>query len=208
MRNIAEKTDSQGAWLGIGLIRARDHERYLVWTDFGAASAERAADCLLVPETGDRVLLVWDGREELYILSVLKRANPDSPAVLAPQGDADLQVQGRLNLLANEVLLGGLQNVSITTGNLNLSTSQAQAWLGRLDYRAGLISGKVQTLKTTAERIIERCRRYYRRTDEFEDVRAGRIRLWVKDLFKVKSKTTDIKSEDRVKVDADKILLG
>jgi hypothetical protein len=55
---------------------------------------------------------------------------------------------------------------------------------------------------------MERVKRHYRRVEEFEDSRIGRITMWVNDLFSVKSKSTAIKSKDRVEVSADRILLG
>ncbi len=215
MHRVAANVQNHGAWLGTGRIKAQEAERYLVETEFGVMPAERTADCLLVPETGDRVLLVWDGPDEVFIMSVLKRGAPDSPAMLDVRGDATLQSSGHLNLAAEDVNIGGVEGVSVMTKRFDLSSLEAEARFDRFLFQGDLVSGRVRTLKTmavrletTAERIMERCRRYYRRVDDFEDVRAGRIRLWVRDLFAVKSKSTAIKSEDRIKLDADKILLG
>ena len=48
----------------------------------GGRMARLGASCLLRPEAGDRVL-TWRNRDECWVLTVLDRADRDSPAVLA-----------------------------------------------------------------------------------------------------------------------------
>ena len=215
MINLAKKTDERDVWFGFGHVIEKMPDHYTVETDTGVFAAEKAEGCLVAPEPGDRVLLAIGGDGETYVLNVLKRNATDSPAPICLGENATIRVPGELNVLAEKMGLAGADEMSLKAGAFNLSCVKGRARFGGFFFCGGKISGRVESIKTVArhletvaERAMERLKRHYRRVEEFEDSRIGRVTLWVNDLFSVKSKSTSIKAKDRVEVNADRILLG
>ena len=215
MLNVAGKPNFQGAWLGTGKVKAVEPDCFSVSTEFGEIAAQRADGCLLAPESGDQILLVWVDEETAFILNVLKRGRPDSPAVLSHPGDAHLKIGGDLKLSAANLAVGDVEKVSIQTDLFNLSCLKGGLRFGQFNVQGRLATATIDSLRcvakhleTTAERVMERFKRSYRRVEDFEDARIGRMHLWIKGLFAVDSESAEIKSSDKVRVEADKILLG
>ena len=215
MHNLATKHDDRELWFGFGRVLEVGPDHFVVDSPAGAVTAEKAEGCLVAPQPGDRVLLACGGDEEAFILNVLKRSAPDSPAPIHLGENATLQAAGQLNVLAGKVEVEGTEATSLKTGEFSLSCVKGRARFGDFLFNGGLVSGRVDSIKTaarhvetTAARVIDRFKRHYRRIEEFEDSRIGRVTLWVGDLFSVNSRSTALKSKDRVEVDADRILLG
>lgn len=214
MFNIAEKNSDPGAWIGFGRVLSVEADMYLVQADAYETRAYKAAGCLLEPRAGDRVLLAWGADDEAFILTVLQQASSKN-SVISHQGDMTIQAAGALNLQSENVNLDATEKACIRAGELKVSVLNAVTRFGSLEFRGINLSGKIKTVKwaadrldTTVERIMERVARHYRRVSEFEDARIGRMQLWIKGLFGVKSESASIHSEEQVKVEADKILLG
>jgi hypothetical protein len=215
MLNLAQKTDDQNVWLGFGHVIEKLPDHYHVDTETGVLKAEKADGCLLSPEPGDRVLLAIGQDGEAYILNVLKRSAKDSPASICLGNSATIQVPGELNVLAEKTEFASTKEISLKTGRFNLSCLKGRTRFGEFLFSGGKVSGHVESIKTAArhletvaDRVMERVKRHYRRVEELEDSRIGRVTMWVNDLFSIKSKSTAIKSKDRVEVNADRILLG
>lgn len=214
MHNLALNHLKEEPRLGLGKITEKSGEEFTVSTDYGDAPARRAAGCLLEPEPGDRVLIVWTGDCEVFVLNVLMRDDMNSAALAVP-GDLSIKAGGTMNLSAETIGMNGGESVQVRTSNVELSALKGAARLGSLRFFGGTVSNRVGSMKTVAgaletvaERVIDRLGRRYTRVSEFEDVQSGRIRMLVKDFFTIRSRSTSIKSKDRVEMDADQILLG
>ena len=206
MQNLAMSRLNEEPRLGLGEVLGKTEQGYTLSTEYGTVSAGRAAGCLLEPEAGDQVLLVWTGAERTHILNILERGNPDRSLLAVP---------GELALRAEKVTVDGETSVEIRTSQFELSALSGLARLGSLRFIGGVVSSRVGRMKTVAERVetiagrvIDRLGRRYTRVEEFEDAQMGRMRLLVKDLLTVRSRSTAVKARDRVELDAEKILIG
>ena len=215
MLNLAEKKSPVSAWMGAGLVIEEEREGFRIETEFGIIVAERAEGCLVVPEKGDKVLLYWDGSGEAYILSVLKRQATDAPTVISAKGDAKIQSPGDMQIAARTINMLGMEKTSLKSQELNIQCVNVKTGFKELSCRGYRMVANIDVIKTVAERmetaarrVMERINRRYVRVEEFEDMRIGRLQMWVKDLFSVKSKNASLKSKDRIKLDADSIHLG
>lgn len=210
-----KKKDNTDLSLEKGLIVGQSEHKFIVRTEFGLVQAERSADCLLIPEIRDRVLLLWIDENEVYILNVLKRGASSARAVLSFSGDAAIDVSGALDLNADRITASSRQDMEIEADNIGVSCHTGKADFNELSFKGDSITGKTRIYKLAADFIENRAetamqhfKRLYRRIDEFEDSLIGRASLRIKQQFSINSKSVSIRSKDRVKVDADKILLG
>lgn len=214
MRNLAVNRMSREPRLGLGRIIEQTAQGFYVSTEYGTVMAFRAAGCLLEPETGDRVLIAWVDDGETYVLNVLTRQNPENNTLAMP-GDLSIQAGGTMHLTAGAVEMNGQESVRVRTSQIELSALNGSAKLGALRFIAGTVSGNIgrmktvaKSLETVADRVIDRLGRRHTRVEEVEDAQVGRVRLLVKDLFSMRSRSTSIISKDKVELDADQILLG
>ena len=214
MFNVAQEQTADKVELGWGRIVLRQEREYLVDTVYGRIKAEKADGCLVTPQPGDQVLAAWD-QDAAYILNVVKQAASQAATPIDIKGNLELKVEGDLNLNAGRINMDGDEEVKIRTSRLDLFFAKGKSVFGAFQYRGESALGWIDVLKTaarqadfTAERLMQRVVRHYRRIQDFEDSRVGRFNLMVNSLFSVKSKSASIKAKDKVKVDGDRILLG
>ncbi len=214
MLNLAENIDRQAIWFSMGAVESVEAGNFRVQTENGPISARQAKGCLIKPVKGDRVLMVCAG-DDAFILNVLESEDTEAPAVISYPGDVKLHASGTLNLLGRQVDVGGAESVRVKSSRFDLSCLKILARFeessieGRLiKLRLDKMKTVVNSLETRANRVFDRFKRHYRRIDEFEDSAVGRVRLRVKKLFSLHSKSATIQAEERVKMDADKIILG
>ncbi len=178
--------------------------------------AQRAASCLLVPETGDRVLLadVAPGQPG-YVLAVLLRASA-AGASLALPGDSRIVAPGSLSIEAeHDAALHGGRSLSLRGPALAVTARQAELQLHELDYlgqsaRIGVGSLRLigRLCETVMDRVTQVARHVFRRTEEDEQVRAGRLDLQAERSVRVHAGQTIVSGKALVKIDADQIHMG
>jgi hypothetical protein len=166
--------------------------------------AQRAAGCLLAPETGDEVLLVA-GAGNAFILSVLTRQE-DTGRITLP---------GTSTIEGNEITLTGRRGVALEAPRISLTGLLGEASFSGLsllsrwcDVRVERITSVAEIWNRTIGRLTERIRDSYRKIENTEQTKAGRIRTIVKERFSVASKNADLNAEEEVKLDGKKIHIG
>ncbi|CAM3696889.1 DUF3540 domain-containing protein [Bordetella tumulicola] len=193
-----------------------DGKRYAASTRQGTQWVTPAAGCLLQPAVGDLALVsLMDGQG--YILTVLERGAPDSPAEVALPGDLQLSLpQGRLALtaahgialnagpmlnLAAQQLTTVLQDADVACQTLNLTGDEAYTqWNSRTD-----VSGSHLDIATRSESHAEHS---VRRVAGHEEVSAQSMRQIVEHDWSVQADTADLQADDRVAVNAASVQLG
>ncbi len=215
MQNLAYELDRPDVHLQIGEVQGKSGRRFMILTGCGLIRADRSTGCLLEPKKGDKVLAVLAPPDQAYILNILEREDPEEKVVLSVDGSASLKVNGDLEFEADRIQMTGADNMTLNASEMNLNTINGHARFASFRFMGGLLDGRIAKVKTaakyidtTAERIVQRFKRSYRRVDELEESKIGRMRCLIKDLFYVRSKNTTLKSEKRVKVDGKKIMLG
>lgn len=205
----------QGTAVIVG--KAPDHTWLVDWLveDRGQQlEARRAASCLLEPAIGDRVWIVVEG-QRCYVVAVLERST-DAPATLRLDGDAVLQVDGRLEIHANDDLqLRSDRQVGIAGDEL-----QVQARVGKIFVREctavlrsllthATSSTMVATvIETLADRLSTSSKTSYRNVTELDQLHAGIIDHQAVEAARIAANKVIINGGEIAKVEAGQIHLG
>lgn len=178
--------------------------------------AKVAAACLLRPETGDLVLLCHapdSGRPpqtgNWWVLSVLQRGLPESPATLAVPGaelvsldapELRLAASGRLNVTAGDVTVNTLKT-TLHTGSLQVVASTAH-------IVARQLTRMVQVFHSLADTITEHCRTRVAVVDEVNSTQSGSEMIESKDVMLLKGGQVLLDAKKSVRIDGEHILMG
>jgi hypothetical protein len=196
-------------------VVSEEGESFSVKTPFGVFAASRAAGCLIAPETGDLVLCAADAACSRFILTVLSRAG-GGPARLDAGGHLEIGRAGQdVRVLGRNVSVSAGESMTAVSGQARLCAARAEAEFETLTLRGGLLDaclGRAKALAGAAEtvigRIVSRARRVYRRVDEFEDARFGRLRMESRESMDLDSRRARLTAREAVDVLAEKINLG
>ena len=193
-----------------------DGKRYAALTPQGAQWVTPAAGCLLQPAIGDLALVSLMGGQG-YIVTVLERGAPDTPAEVALPGDLQLSLpHGRLALtaahgvsvdagpaldIAARQLTAALQAADLACQTLKLTGDEALTqWNTRTD-----VSGSRLDIATRSESHAEHS---VRRIAGHEEVSAQSLRQTVDQDWSVHADTASLKARERVAVNAASVQLG
>jgi hypothetical protein len=199
-----------------GLVQGKVASRYMVSCPDGLLEAKRGECCLHDISPGDVVLCHVQDREKVYIVGLLERGNPSRPARLALGEGASITAgKDELLLAAKRVRLAGREavdlagpDVSVVSERHSIRTAALSLVAGLANCRVGAARGICRVADWTAERISQRCKRLYKEVEDFEESRVGRLRQIVRRTFSLRARQADIKAEERVKIDGDRIHLG
>ena len=182
-----------------GKVLASEGTAYIqVALDDGpTTAARRAAGCLLRPEPGDTVLVHVPEVGDVFVLSVLERANP--MAVLDVPGELRIEATSRLDLTAPEMRLQGRTGRFEFMG-LDLLAGTIAAKAGRVAAVAAAVESRIGDLSQNIRLSV--------RQVETEIVRAGGIRQFIRGRLLIRAGRASVLAEDEVTVDAKKIHLG
>jgi hypothetical protein len=166
--------------------------------------AQRAGGCLMVPETGDEVLIADDGLRT-FILTVLTR-----------EGD-----RGRISLPESSTIEGGeiafsaSRVLALEAPRISLAGILGEARFSGLTILAKWCDTRIKKITMVAEswdsvigRFTARIRDSYRRIENTEQTTAGRIRTIVKGRFSLSAKNAALTAEEEMNMDGKKIHIG
>lgn len=178
-------------------------------------AATKAAGCLLEPEPGDTVLVSEDAPGQAFILAVLTRAG-GGPARIAR--DLDLTLGGTertVTLAGRELNLGASETLRLTAPEVSALAEAASLRVGTVGVVGATLSMAFETISAmagsveeTVGRLVSRVRRVYRRVDEFERARVGRLRIDVAEGLDLTAEKARIRAKKNVDIDGKKINLG
>lgn len=205
-----------GARLHHARLVMHDGDRFNALTPEGAVWVTRAAGCLLQPEVGD-VALVSLVAGQGYVLTVLERGAPDSAARVTVPGDLALSLPaGRLDIDASGgVMVQAGPAFSLTSEQACLVFTEADVACHRL-HSHGVEAHTNWTRRTDvcsehleiATRAEAHLGESYRRIAGHEDVTLGSQRTQVVEDWSVRSRSAELKAQDRVAVDAASVQIG
>lgn len=160
---------------------------------------QRAASCLLTPQVDDRVL-VYRAGEQLWLLAVLVRAQP--------QQAAELHCEGELSLSAS-------QKLTLRSPQFHLEADNGECHIDQLSYRGEKVSAWItlsrifgQRCESVWENLTQISHHLLRRTTHTEQVRAGQLDVKTSQLTRLRAPTTLISSESLTRVDGKQIHMG
>jgi hypothetical protein len=216
MSNVAFKLTHSEAIYRVGIVGSAEGNELSVHTDEGELYAERAASCLVAPAVGDEVAMLVTGDGRAFVTAVLVRA--ESGAVeIAVNGDLRISADGgscRIAASENvEVSSGG--SVSLTSKLLNLRAVEGSVVLSSLTLLASDVLAHSEAARIAAkaidwvsERVSSNVKRSYRKVEDLDQVRAGRIDYRTEKEMCLRSESFLVGARVLAKVDAEQIHLG
>ncbi|KGT91499.1 DUF3540 domain-containing protein [Pantoea sp. Al-1710] len=160
---------------------------------------QRAASCLLSPQVDDRVLVSRAG-EQLWLLAVLVRAQPEQTA--------ELHCEGKLTLSSS-------QSLSLRSPQFQLEAEHGDCQVTEMSYRGEKVSAWVTLSRVFGKRceslwesLSQISHHLLRRTTHTEQVRAGQLDIKTSQLTRLHAPTTLISSESLTRVDGKQIHMG
>ncbi|SMC23887.1 Protein of unknown function [Andreprevotia lacus DSM 23236] len=170
-------------------------------------TCRQAASCLLLPETGDQVLLATAGGAGTYLLAVLERAG-SLPIQLQLGSDATISCTGSLQVQA-------MQKLSLEGSAFALRADEGDVTVEKLRYTGVLLQGAIGSLRliaqaceTIADRLVWLTKVSLRRVEQIDQVRAGQIDYEGTARVRIRSKYTAVTAKNLIKAKAKQVHIG
>lgn len=189
-----------------GQIYAAESRKYGVVSPLGCFWFPAALSCLLQPEVGDIVLFSQSGQQG-YILAVLERKKSEKSIINLPnhtQIHAEHGVQinaGPLFSLKTKQMVVQAEQSLIQSQQLNLTGEKiSSSW--------NTTQSKTQHQKQQIGQLTQLISQRSTHITQHDELRANSQRLIIAQQWRVRAKSADIKAQQYVAVDAEKIHLG
>ncbi len=199
-----------------GSVVAVEGGRVVIQSGSDQIISKKAVSCLLEPAVGDVALFMTAPSGQSYVLAILERNDGENNSITL-SGDTDIIVKdGSLALCSQEkVTLGPSAEVSINSASFCLSTLDGKILADRMSFLGSLYSGHVDVIKLSAkyfdsvlERLSQKMKSYYRKVEDEEVLKAGRIDYKAEKTLVTHAENTIITSKENVKIDGDLLHLG
>ncbi|WP_024559258.1 DUF3540 domain-containing protein [Franconibacter pulveris 1160] len=158
----------------------------------------RAASCVIAPQAGDTALIACVDNQ-LWLLAVLERANPQSAELSVP-GDLHIRSAGELTL-SGEALRVSAQQGDCHISEMKYSGDKLSAWVSL----SRIVGKRAESVWQTVTQISHNLLRTTRQT---EQVRAGQLDMKAEDYARLHAHNTVITSKAITKVDSEQIHMG
>jgi hypothetical protein len=217
MMNLARKRSYAEASYGVATIVAADGADLTVRTmTHGDRCAERAASCLVPPETGDEVAVVTTGDGRVFVIAVLVRTK-DEAIEIAVDGDLLISARGgscRIDATDGvEIRSGGA--MSLVSKALNLRAVEGSVVLSKLTVLASSVLGHSDSVRLAAkafesfcERVSQTAKVCQRTVEELDLLRAGHADYRTEKEMCLRSENFLVGARKLAKLDAEQIHIG
>ncbi len=179
--------------------------------------AQAAASCLLRPEPGDLVLLTQGQDGVAWLLAILQRAHPETPATLShPAGLTLLSEAGPVIIKAADTI-GLVSDGTVLLAGQSLHADAQQAVL-RLDET--IVTGSkaemhVGVLRLVADRLdafvshaLHRLKTVLRLVEDADRTEAREVHVRASERLIQRGHVASLTAREDVRVDADRIHIG
>ena len=212
--------NSHGGSLFSGLITGRTGLYYHVQTPAAGLRAQKASSCLLVPETGDRVLIFSDpgDPEAHFILSVLSRSTEspvenqvafDGPTRLRVS-DGDLQLQSE-----QDVRVAAAGRFDLASHEIRAHAHKAETTIDECTVFGRMLKVQVEVVKSAARLVDQLVKRFTLRADnsvryvrEHDETQAESARYLTEKTLTMHSKNAVHTGEELVSINGGQINLS
>ena len=212
-QNNVVSIQSSGTSIETARIKYMQNKHCVLQSDQGIHHAEVAASCLLMPATGDLVL-ICTSPDSTFVLSILQQATENAKITIS--GDLDIDVKGQatlrsrsdFNIVSEKTLQHSSKNLaqisdhhSVTTEQLNVSTFKAAISAKDAQVHAEQCHCFIDRLYHKADQVM-------RWVETIETAHIGNLVQSVKHTWNARSRQTIITAKEDVKVDAQRIHMG
>jgi hypothetical protein len=201
----------------LGRVSGREQDgRYRVECDGRTWHARRAASCLIVPATGDEVLVSGPDPSRVYLIAVIEQADPRHTRlemagdVVMGSADGDVALES-----PRAVSLRGQDAVRVETAAFSLQAQDARCVTDRMRCVATEVQatvGVTRLIGKAYEAVLDRLstisRLSFRTTQDVEQVRAGTLDYEAEQAVRLHGEYTLVTGQELVKVDAKQIHMG
>ena len=179
--------------------------------------ASVASSCLLSPRAGDLVVVCKsissDSQDEnsplAWIISVLKREDPNSCAVLSVPDVEEVWLQANhLKLVADSRLELGAQTLEVQASRAIYRGNSVQILASTVSVVARKLSRVAQAMHSFAQSISEHSRTKVVVVDDVHSLKAGTQVIESNEAMMLKGEQVIIDAKKTVKIDGDHILMG
>lgn len=155
-------------------------------------SASLAASCLVQPELGDTVVCAESSSGEVFILSVLKRLNPEAPLLIAAQNPISVNAP----------------SLSLTANKIDVVTQEMTSNIGVMRRMITHAEDIVGNLVASFDRMFVRANSSIRRVEELDELSAGHVKIDSPALVEISGEVTTISGEELIKMQGQQIHMG
>lgn len=179
-----------------------------------AICCRRAYSCLVIPEPGDRVMLVGDAGP-IYITAILERQGNRSVRI-AMDGDLTVKATGHICLegTAGASLHGG-KNLDLAGEQVTLQSKESEFIAEKAAFLCAEVQGHVgllrligNSMEAVFQRMAQTCRHSFRAIAGTDHLRAAHMDHEASESLRLHARNMLLTAEDLTKIDADQIHLG
>ncbi len=216
MNNLASILKEERVFQEYGVVKVENKDSFTIETDSGVWEAKSAASCLLLPQTGDKVLIAAHPSQAAYILAVLEREQ-SSPSELLFHSDVTIKSQnGKVNVVSQEdINLISANRLQMISKEAGMHAQKAEVFIDEMSFWGKFLNANVKSIRLLAsgfESVVDLLRqkvtRSYRTIEEVEHIKADRYECHAKSLLSLKGKYSTITAKEDVKIDAERIHIG
>lgn len=160
---------------------------------------QRAASCLLTPGVGDRVLLTAV-QQEIWLLAVLERAQPQQVAQLSTTSALQIASAAELSLSSPRLSVTAKEG-DCHIDALKYSGASLSAWVSISTLMGKRCESVWQTLTQISHNV-------FRRTRQAEQVYVGQLEIKAENYLQLHGKNTLISAQAITRVDGGQIHMG
>jgi hypothetical protein len=200
MANVARKLSHAEPSYEVATVAAVEATEITVRTARGQRRAQRAASCLVAPDTGDEVALVVTGDGRVFVIAVLVRGTVEKGLEIVVDGDLRIRAEGTMSLVSKVL------NMRAEEGNVVLSklTVLASSLLAHTDA----VRVAAKTIDSFCERLSQTAKRCFRKVEELDHLRAERVDYRTEKEMSLRSEHLLASARKLVKVDSEQIHIG
>ncbi|MCF8104182.1 MAG: DUF3540 domain-containing protein [Desulfohalobiaceae bacterium] len=177
--------------------------------------AVKAFSCLIDPEPEDKVICCRDNEQTVYILGILERNKGRSLQMSFPADASLVSGKGNLNILAEESVTLGAENINSFSRKAVYKSKQAYFSSDQVAAQGRELQASFKTVRvicnlmnTMARQVIDKFKGYIRHTEDNDQVQAGQLTRRTEGLFSMDSRHTVMVSKRETKIDGEKIYMA
>jgi hypothetical protein len=197
-------------------VLGRTPDGFIVSTNDSIFTARHALSCLVEPAVGDRVLVVGDPANALFIIAVLERPG-NAPISIVTSRDIAVGVSnGSFTIAAAQgVNLVSAEDMTLASSELKISAPRASIFFENLTYIGSAVFAEIEKMKLVGrffhsmiDSISQKVKRSYRVVEDIDHVRSSQIDYRASKNMSLRGQNALINAAELVKIDGDQIHLG
>lgn len=203
-----------------GVIGGQTGDCFHVQTDGASLRAQKASSCLIVPQTGDRVLVFSDhaGQDEHFILSVLSRSQDnDAENEVTFEGPTLLRVnKGGLRFQSEQdIHVAAVRRIDLASHEIRAHAHKAETNIDKCTVFGRMLKVQVEVVKSAARLVDHLVKRWTLRADtsvryirEHDETQAESARYLTEKTLTMHSRNAVHTGEELVSINGGQINLS